>query len=281
MSTESKPRPRPVAPRVPISSAAFHEHAAQLVADTLRKWLRRAQVVLAVGLALFVAFVLAAIFFNDTKSVVNRNGQEVSGRVLQVIPGNPRLAKVQFTRGATTTTGLISLRDYIGSFEPGQEVQLSVDRDNPERSLIIGATKRERVTSMPVAGLLVSSLLVTCIGLFDLQAAARCRRHLKGNSWRTLRWSGEVYGPGRGRVRAAGWLTDSEAERQYLMVNATGCWRQGVDLLSEPCELAVAGNPAGIVVVRHPATLRVVLLRPPRGERQRQRALSLLVTGKA
>lgn len=281
MSTDSRPRPRPVASRPPFSSVEFHEHAAQLVAETLRKWLRRAQLVLGVGLGLFVAFVLAASFFNDTKSVVNRNGQEISGKVMEVIPGNPRLAKVQFKRDGSTTTGLISLRDYGGTFQAGQEVQLSVDRDNPERSLIIGATKRERVTSMPVAGLFVSSLLVTGIGLFDLQAAARCRRHLKGNSWRSLRWRGEVYGPGRGRVRAAGWLYDVEAERQYLMVNATGCWRQGVDLLSEPCELAVAGNPAGVVVVRHPATLRVVLLRPPRGERQRQRALSLLATGKA
>jgi hypothetical protein len=134
---------------------------------------------------------------------------------------------------------------------------------------------------MPVAGLVVSSLLVMGMGLFDMQAAWRCRKHLLDKSWRSLRWRGVVYGPGRGRVRAAGFLADPDLDRQYLMVNSLGCWRQGVDLLAEPTELSVAGNPAGIVVVRHPATLRVVLLRPPRGERQRQRALTLLATGVA
>jgi hypothetical protein len=252
------------------------------VNETLRKWLRRAQVVLGVGIALFIGFVVAAIVFSDTRSVVNRNGQEVAGKVVEILPGVPPVAKVTYRRDGTATA-FITLKDTPPGFTlvPEQVVRLSIDRDNPERTLIIGATKRERVTSMPVAGLLVSSVLVMGMGLFDLQAAARCRRHLKDETWRNLRWRGVVYGPGRGRVRAAGWLSDQEAERHYLMVNSLGCWRQGVDLLAEPGELAVAGNPAGIVVVRHPATLRVVLLRPPRGERQRQRALSLLATGKA
>jgi hypothetical protein len=279
VSTQSQPRSVPTETRLRSQSATLE--AARLVDEALRKWVRRGAVVLAVGVALFGGFVLAARYFNETKNAVNRNGQEAKGRVTEKSPLDSKpgerwvIVEYPQDKGMTTVKVFLPERATV-AYEVGQKVKLSVDRDSKVRTIIVGATPQERVTSMPVAGLLVSSFLVMGMGLFDLQAAARCRKYLKGQTWRSLRWRGVVYGPGRGRVRAAGWLTDPDADRHYLMVNALGCWRQGIDLLSEPTEVSVAGNPVGIVVVRHPATLRVVLLRPPRGERQRAKALTLL-----
>ena len=258
--------------------------AARLVDEALRKWVRRGAIVLGTGVALFCGFIVAARYFNETKNTVNRNGQEADGRVIEKSPADAKPGQrwviVEYTHDKKVATVIVSLPDKTTeSFDVGQPVRLSVDRVSKVRTIIVGATPRERVTSMPVAGLLVSSFLVMGMGLFDLQAAARCRKYLKGQTWLTLRWRGVVHGPGRGRVRAAGWLTDPLVDRRYLMVNALGCWRQGVDLLAEPTDVSVAGNPVGIVVVRHPATLRVILLRPPRGERQRAKALTLLAAG--
>jgi hypothetical protein len=280
VNVEVEPTPRRVR-RGPLPAASeLASQTAALVAGTLRRWYRRAIVVVGVGVLLFLGFIIAAIYLNDTRSAVNRNGQEMSGTVKAITPPPGRVATVEFRRDDLNYTVPIDLPDRAPVYAVDQVVRISVDRENPERSVIMGATKTERVTSMPVAGLFVSSLLVMGMGLFDLQAAARCRKYIAGQTWKDLRWRGVVYGPGRGRVRAAGWLSDPDNDRKYLMVNARGCWRQGVDLLAEPTDLSVAGNPVGVVAVRHPATLRVVLLRPPRGERQRERALSLIATGK-
>lgn len=271
--TEAGSTPNTASQRVQAATS----EAARLVEEALKKWIRRSFLVCAAGLLLFVGFIIAAVYFNASKNAVNRNGQEVTGEVKEIIDkSGQRIIKVAYSRDKVQTSEFVIMPPNSKSYVVGQPVSLSVDRDIKGRTIIIGANKAERVTSMPVAGLLVSSLLVMGIGIFDLQAAWRCRKHLQGNSWRALQWRGVVYGPGRGRVRAAGWLADDQADRQYLMVNAIGCWRQGIDLLAEPTQVSVAGNPVGIVVVRHPATLRVVLLRPPRGERQRARALNLL-----
>jgi hypothetical protein len=279
VSTQSQPRSVSTETRSRSQSATLE--AARLVDEALRKWVRRGVVVFTVGVMLFGGFVLAARYFNETKNAVNRNGQEADGFVTEKSPPETKPGErwviVEYTQDKFRSTVKVLLPERATvTYEVGQKIKLSVDRDSKVRTIIVGATPQERVTSMPVAGLLVSSFLVMGMGLFDLQAAYRCRKYLKDQTWRSLRWRGVVYGPGRGRVRAAGWLTDSDADRHYLMVNALGCWRQGVDLLSEPTEVSVAGNPVGIVVVRHPATLRVVLLRPPRGERQRAKALTLL-----
>jgi hypothetical protein len=267
--------------RGPLPAASeLASQTAALVNETLRRWYRRAIVVFGIGVLLFAGFIIAAIFLSDTRNAVNLNGQELSGTVRAITPAPGRVATVEFRRDDLFYTVPIDLPDHAPGYLVDQVVRLSVDRENPERSVIIGATRTQRVTSMPVAGLFVSSLLVMGMGLFDLQAAVRCRKHIAGQSWKELRWRGVVYGPGRGRVRCAGWLADSESDRKYLMVNARGCWRQGIDLLVEPTDISVAGNPVGVVAVRHPATLRVVILRPPRGERQRERALSLIATGK-
>lgn len=266
--------------RSPLSPTATLE-AGRLVDEALVRWFRRAAVIFILGVVLFAGFIVAAIIFKDTKNTVNRNGQEVVATIKDVVGTPPKSVTVEYAKDGSTTDQSIELKADAKPHKIGDLVKLSVDRDSRARTIIIGDTKQDRVTSMPVAGLLVSSLLVMGMGLFDMQAARRCRKHLLDKSWRSLRWRGVVYGPGRGRVRAAGFLADPDVDRQYLMVNSLGCWRQGVDLLAEPTELSVAGNPAGIVVVRHPATLRVVLLRPPRGERQRQRALTLLATGAA
>ena len=257
-----------------------NDQAAVLVTETLRRWYRRAVMICLLGLLLFGAFIVAANFLSSTQATVNRRGIEVPGVVKEVDPTG-RQVTVQYQRDGTTTQ--LYFKDLPvtpTTLVKGQTVRLSVNRDSDRQTLIIGTKRSQQSTSIPVAALLVASVLVFGMGLFELQATIRCRKYIGNHPWRTMRWRGLVYGPGRGRVRAAGWLEDVQSERQHLMVNARGCWRKGVDLLAETTDLSVAGNPVGIVTVRHMASLHVVLLRPPRGDRERQRALSLIATGK-
>ena len=141
------------------------------------------------------------------------------------------------------------------------------------------AAKTPRVVSFPVAALFTASLMVVGIGALDWQAARRIRRALVDQQWRPWKWEGVVHGPGRGRVRVAGILTSPVHVEQYLLVNALGCWREGLDALSEPGDVSVAGDPRQLIVVRHHNTLRPVLLRPPNSNKAQAAAFEMLGLG--
>jgi hypothetical protein len=238
----------------------------------------------AFGLALAVGFVIA-YRTNDRKVAKEaRSGQQVEAEVKEMIPGTPRVVKVTYVAGGQSQVVQIPLDPLAPAFAPGQKVTVVVrDADKPTLTRIVGTEKSSRVTSLPASLLFVSSLSVLGLAIYEMQNAIRALRHMKKGQWKSWAWRGAVDGPGRGHVNAAGYVTSPDRSEAHLLVNARGCWREGLDLLEGKAVVHVLGDPNGHVLVRHPASLRPVILRPPKNRRRQRQAMeridSRAVTG--
>jgi hypothetical protein len=245
------------------------------VRSVVRRLLRRGVFLGAFGLALAVGFVIA-YRTNDSKVAKEaRSGQQIEAVVKEMIPGTPRLVKVTYTAGGQNQVASIPLDLLAPAFAPGQKVTVVVrDPDKAQLTRIVGTEKSSRVTSLPASLLFVSALSVLGLAIYEIQNAIRALRHMKKGQWKSWAWRGAVDGPGRGHVNAAGYVTSPDRSEAHLLVNARGCWREGLDLLEGKAVVHVLGDPSGHVLVRHPASLRPVILRPPKNQRRQRQAMA-------
>ena len=258
--------------------AEWSNEEAAVVAAQLKRWSRRGLLVVIGGLVLLSTCIVAAVLVESRADPLARDGKKYTGTIdaVEDVDQSAKLVKVKFGRDGWNQVAIVKVVDPIGVLDPGAKVQLLVDRKTPSRVSIKGATKPSKVLSVPVAALFALSVLVLGVGTLDFLAATRIRRHLRGNRWTRWRWEGVVHAPGRGRVRVAGVLTHPATHEQFLVVNSPGSWREGLEALAEPAEISLAGRPPGLVVARHPTTLRPVLLRAPRNNRTQADAFRLL-----
>jgi hypothetical protein len=260
----------PVAP----ASSADHGRAVQSV---VRRLLRRGVLIGLLGLAMAVGFVVAYRSNNRSVSAKAKIGVELDAEVLKYVASDPAQVTVRYRfkddeAGSATVT--ISLPALSRSYTAGESIRVVARDKNDETKTTIASTeKTSTVTSVPAAVLFVSALSLLAMGVFEVQSALRALQHLKRGSWKTWTWRGAVDGPGRGHVNAAGYVTSPDRSEAHLLVNARGCWREGIDLLEGKAVIHVNGNPNGHVLVRHPAALRPVILRPPKGHRQQREAM--------
>jgi hypothetical protein len=247
------------------------------VQSVVRRLLRRGIFIGLFGLALAVAFGVAYRSNYNSVSAKAKVGVELDAEVLRYVPGDPAKVTVRyyFKDDPASHTLTLSLGPLSRSYVAGESIKVVARDKNSETKTTIAATeKSSTVTSVPAAVLFVSALSLLAMGVFEVQSALRALQHLKtGSSWKTWTWRGAVDGPGRGHVNAAGYVTSPDRSEAHLLVNARGCWREGIDLLEGKAVIHVNGNPNGHVLVRHPAALRPVILRPPKTHRQQREAM--------
>jgi hypothetical protein len=272
-SPAQEPSRGPVA-RASTSTSTIGSDHGPAVRSVVRRLLRRGIMLGAFGLALAVGFVVA-YRTNDRKVAKEaRSGQQVEAEVIEVFPGTPRRVKITYTAGGQNLIVTIPLDPLAPPFAPGQKVAVVVrDADKPTLTRIIGTEKSSRVTSLPASLLFVSAISVLGLAVYEMQNALRALRHMKRGQWKSWAWRGAVDGPGRGHVNAAGYVTSPDRSEAHLLVNARGCWREGLDLLEGKAVVHVLGDPHGHVLVRHPASLRPVILRPPKNQRRERQAM--------
>jgi hypothetical protein len=245
------------------------------VRSVVRRLLRRGVILGAFGLVLAIGFVIA-YRTNDSKVAREaRSGQQIEAEVQEMIQGTPRVVWVRYKAGGLNQRVEIKLDPLAPNFAPGQTVTVVVrDPDKPQLTRIVGTEKSSRVTSLPASLLFVSAISVLGLALYEMQNAIRALRHMKNGQWKSWAWRGAVDGPGRGHVNAAGYVTSPDRSEAHLLVNARGCWREGLDLLEGKAVVHVLGDPSGHVLVRHPASLRPVILRPPKNQRRQRQAMA-------
>jgi hypothetical protein len=245
------------------------------VRSVVRRLLRRGVLLGLVGLVLAAGFVVAFRSNGNRVAKERRSGVTVDAEVQEYVVGPPRSAWVRYDFEGLNRYVQVELDLLAPSYVQGQQVKVVVrDPDKVDGTSIVGTEKASRLTSLPAAVLFVLALAVLGLALFEIQAAVRALRHLKSGTWRTWSWRGAVDGPGRGRVNAAGYVTSPDRKEAHLLVNAHGCWREGLDLLEGKAVVHVFGNPGGHVLVRHPAALRPVILRPPKNQRKHREAMA-------
>lgn len=256
---------------------------ATVVDAQLRRWFRRGLLVFLGGVTLLIACIAAALVVEERADPLARTGKAYTAEIKEVkalLPtpaGAAMLVKVRFTRdGRWDQVSWVEVDNPPSIPTVGSRVTILVDRNDQSRITIRGATRPSKVLSLPVAALFALSVLVLGVGGLDFMAAWRIRRHLRGRPWSKWAWEGVVHAPGRGRVRVAGVLTNPVTNEQFLMVNSPGSWREGLEALAGPAEISVAGDPPGMIVARHPSTLRPVLLRAPRSNKSQRGAFRLL-----
>jgi hypothetical protein len=257
----------------PVGPASSADHG-RAVQSVVRRLLRRGVGIGLLGLALAVGFVVAYRSNNQSVSARAKVGVELDAEVLKYVAGDPAEVTVRYQDDAGSHTLTIQLAPFSRSYAVGEPIKVVARDKNDETKTTIAATERTSTfTSVPAAVLFVSALALLAMGVFEVQSALRALQHLKDGNWKTWTWRGAVDGPGRGHVNAAGYVTSPDRSEAHLLVNARGCWREGIDLLEGKAVIHVNGNPNGHVLVRHPAALRPVILRPPKNHRQQREAM--------
>lgn len=250
---------------------------ARAVRSVVRRLLRRGLLIGILGVVAAVAFVLVFRAHDSRAEREARLGEVVDAEVQEYRPGPPKEVKVQYTIVEELILTSVELDPLAPMYEEGQIIKVVVrDLETPESATVVGEQKTSRLTSLPASLLFVGSVVLIGYAAFEVQTAVRVLRHLRRGVWQTWAWRGVVDGPGRGHVNVVGYLTSTDRATAHLMANARGCWREGLDLLDGRTVVHVHGTPAGHVVVRHPASLKPVILRSPKNERSRRKAIELL-----
>lgn len=246
------------------------------VGASLGRALRRAIVVVLLGLILIGASVVAQLQVDERFDPLARQARPFDGQVEEVsqVPGGFEV-KVRYVAAGLNTVAIVRVDDGLSIPRVGSQVTVLVDR-REGRVSYKGANKQKRGIALPVAALLVASVAVLGLGGFDLQSAIRARRLVRRGTWRRLRWNGMVRALGRGHVTVTGTLTNDNTGEQAVVVNAAGSWRSALEALVEPAEVWVKGDTAGPYLVVHPSVEKPSMLREPRTDVARRRAIQTL-----
>jgi hypothetical protein len=250
------------------------------VAASVHRLLRRGLVFALFGLLLGLGFVVAFVANDSRLSADEASGTDVEAEVLEFLVGPPRVVKVAYTVPVNGqdqyTINNIFLDSFTATYVPGDLVTVNLQPGNDRKIAIIGVEKASRFTSLPAAIMAVASLITLLYAGFEIQNAVRIRRLLSSGTWTTWAWRGVLDGPGRGRVRTAGYLSSPDLASSHLLVNQRLCWRESLDVMNGKAVVLALGDPSTAMVVRHPAAIHPAILRPAKTERERLRAEAMM-----
>jgi hypothetical protein len=250
------------------------------VAATLHRLRQRGLTFILFGVLLVVGFVVAFIANDSRLADEQASGTATDAEVIEFTLGPPRVVKVRYSvvvnGKPSSEVNNVELDSFTEVYVPGETVTVNVHPGNARKATIIGVDEPSRFTSLPAAVLAVSAIIMLLYAVFEVQNAVRVQRLLRSGTWSTWTWRGVIDGPGRGRVQVAGYLSSPDMTTSHLLVNQRLCWRESFDLMNGKAVVLVLGDPSTALVVRHPAALRPAMLRPPKSEKERDRANKML-----
>ena len=235
---------------------------------------RRAWLVLAGGLVLFVAFVAAASIVEGRADELERSGERVDGIVVSYSPGTRLVSErvdVQFTFDGVVRHERVHLDDSSPRYAEGQHVVVVVDADDPSHYTLTGETNQSDWTVWPMILALLAGAGGLIAGPSTLVRVRRQRRLLSSQPWRPINARYLEIRSGNS-VRGLLRVTEDGVAHVLTLVSYAR-WNLRRLGLREFQNLEIVGELPGYVVVHATNCDRVVSARPPYSARTERRWL--------
>lgn len=240
---------------------------------TARRWRTargRAVGLLAGGALLVAAAVALGRVAAGDDEVLRRGGERVAATVVGVSPAtllDSGRVTVEYPWRGTTRRASVAVNLEVDEVEPGGELLLLVDPDDPGRVQAPGVGGRPSSVGFPVVVLGLGGL--TLLGLGGV-AGWRVRRWgsvLRAHPWRRTTFR---YGQTSGGLARAVLLLDGDdaADRRPVGVRRAPRWALRHLQVRGEGTLVVAGPPDGEQVVAPLSRLELFGVRPPRNARE-------------
>lgn len=237
---------------------------------TLRAYRHRAWAIVAIGLALLVAFTVAANAVENRSGALRRSGVRIPGEVVAERPqgSNVRLLVAFDWRGGLHQAVVNLDSSRAGGYPPGEKVTVYADRSNPQVVTVNNEDNQSPTTVTPMIVALLVSVGMLITGVAMIVRARRQRRILRRYPWRLMRATTLVVPSGRSRLIVVA-LGQPGSPSAVVTVASTGPAPLSASGLTAANELEVAGAETGRVVLRRPGSAVLLSARPPRSRRAR------------
>ena len=208
-----------------------------------------AGVVLAVGVVLLVAFLVAAAYLGERTSGVTHD-VAVDGVVTsaaEATPYRPAFVYVRYDFGGRSHVTPAYLGDGPAPYEKGQLLRAYVDPDDLSYLLLDPPPKDPPGSDLLVTVALLGGLALTAIGGLRLWDAIRLRRVLASTAWAPARIRIRTVGTGRATRSVALLSVDGEGGPAHLLELLH---RMRPTIPASDVAVDVAGDPRRRVVIR-------------------------------
>ena len=224
----------------------------------LRSYRLRAWGLLAAGVVLLIGFMVAASVVEGRADKLDRTGAHVPGVITDVQGQGERGAVVvSFVWQGAGRSTRVHLNASSPRYRTGQDVDVVVDRADPDHVSLPGETNQSPATTYPMIFALVGGAVLLGAATASLFRARRQRRLLQRSTWRR---TPVTYDEIRTRAGARPVL---QIDSGTVRLSTVPVWRLKKSGLRDATEVEVAGDVDRHAVVRV-AGGRLLSVRPPR-----------------